>query len=151
MFLYVHRKDYVHKEAVAARNWESKWGFLKSEYTTVSTVRPIYIGTLHLTVPLCLYIIIMTALQLKNDMNKSRPPRGAPLPEATESPREAPLKLPPLSPRKQDTSRPFPMRDSQLVGWRSGDTSCALEVFGRWGRPKWSIVKQLKWPNDGVP
>lgn len=115
-------KDYVHKEAVAARNWESKWGFLKSEYTT-----------------------------LKNDMNKSRPPRGASLPEATESPREAPLKLPPLSPRKQDTSRPFPMRDSQLVGWRSGDTSCALEVFGRWARPKWSIVKQLKWPNDGVP
>lgn len=60
-----------------------------------------------------------------------------------------PLKLPPLTPQSQDTtSRPFPKITSHEIGWRK---DCTLEVFGRWGRPKHSIIHQLKWPNDAVP
>lgn len=58
-------------------------------------------------------------------------------------------KLPPLDPPPQDTTNPFPLVTSREIGWR-----CAreynLEVYGRWARPKHSILKQLKWPADAV-
>ncbi|XP_064399085.1 ciliary microtubule inner protein 1-like [Halichondria panicea] len=62
-----------------------------------------------------------------------------------------PLKLPRLQAPKQNTSNPFPMVSSREVGWRSGKRECRLEIYGRWGRPKYSIIKQLRWPNDAVP
>ncbi len=62
-----------------------------------------------------------------------------------------PLKLPRLQAPKQNTSNPFPVVSSRQVGWRSGKRECRLEVYGRWGRPKYSIIKQLHWPNDAVP
>ncbi len=62
-----------------------------------------------------------------------------------------PLKLPRLQAPKQNTSNPFPVLSSGEVGWRSGKRECRLEVYGRWGRPKYSIIKQLRWPNDAVP
>lgn len=61
---------------------------------------------------------------------------------------EPPLKLPPLKAPKQDTRNPFPMVTSKEIGWQSEHK---LEVYGRWGRPKYSIEKQLKWPFDSIP
>jgi len=60
------------------------------------------------------------------------------------------LKLPPLKAPKQDTKNPFPIVTSREVGWRSGKLEYKLEVYGRWGRPKYSIEKQLKWPFDSI-
>ena len=59
-------------------------------------------------------------------------------------------KLPPLDPPPQDTTNPFPVVTSREIGWRSA-REYNLEVFGRWARPKHSILKQFKWPVDGVP
>ena len=60
------------------------------------------------------------------------------------------LKLPPLEAPPQDTSNPFPLVTSREIGWRAG-RKYNLEVYGRWGKPKYSIINQLKWPNDAVP
>lgn len=60
------------------------------------------------------------------------------------------LKLPPLVAPPQDTSNPFPLVTSRDIGWRSA-RKYNLEVFGRWARPKYSILNQLKWPRDAVP
>ena len=60
------------------------------------------------------------------------------------------LKLPTLQAPPQDTSNPFPSVTSREVGWRSA-RKYNLEVYGRWGRPRYSIIKQLKWPVDAVP
>ena len=64
---------------------------------------------------------------------------------------DTPLKLPPLKPPKQDTSNPFPVVTSQEIGWRSSRPDCKLEIYGRWGRPKYTITKTFEWPNDAVP
>ena len=64
---------------------------------------------------------------------------------------KATVRLPPLTPPKQDITHTFPCVTSREVGWRSSRPECKLEVYGRWGRPKYSIYKQLKWPSDGVP
>ena len=80
-------------------------------------------------------------LQLRTDIAQIREKR-----RLTDS--EPPLKLPPLKPPKQDTRNPFPMVTSREIGWRSEHK---LEVYGRWGRPKYSIEKQLKWPFDSIP
>lgn len=80
-------------------------------------------------------------LQLRTDIAQIREKR-----QLTDS--EPPLKLPPLKPPKQDTRNPFPMVTSREIGWRSEHK---LEVYGRWGRPKYSIEKQLKWPFDSIP
>lgn len=81
-------------------------------------------------------------LQLRTDIAQIREKRR---PIDSEPP---PLKLPPLKPPKQDTRNPFPMVTSREIGWRSEQK---LEVYGRWGRPKYSIEKQLKWPFDSIP
>ena len=60
------------------------------------------------------------------------------------------LKLPPLEAPPQDTTNPFPLVTSRQIGWRA-DRKYNLEVYGRWGKPKYSIINQLKWPNDAVP
>lgn len=60
------------------------------------------------------------------------------------------LKLPPLEAPPQDTTNPFPLVTSREIGWRAG-RKYNLEVYGRWGKPKYSIINQLKWPNDAVP
>lgn len=76
-------------------------------------------------------------VQLNKDLTKIR--------------RSKPLKLPLLPTPVQDTSNPFPMVTSKEVGWRSGRKEHGLEKYGRWGRPRYSIIKQLRWPNDAVP
>ena len=81
-------------------------------------------------------------LQLRTDIAQIREKR-----QLTDG-SEPPLKLPPLKPPKQDTRNPFPMVTSREIGWRSEHK---LEVYGRWGRPKYSIEKQLKWPFDSIP
>lgn len=60
------------------------------------------------------------------------------------------LKLPPLEAPPQDTANPFPLVTSREIGWRA-ERKYNLEVYGRWGKPKYSIINQLKWPNDAVP
>ena len=89
-----------------------------------------------------LVIPLPFTLQIKRDVTriKQRSPN-----------KSSPLKLPPLKAPKQDTSNPFPMLTSKEIGWRSGRRECSLEVYGRWGRPKYSIINQLRWPNDAVP
>ncbi|KAL5467612.1 hypothetical protein EMCRGX_G031870 [Ephydatia muelleri] len=61
------------------------------------------------------------------------------------------VRLPPLTPPKQEAAHPFPCVTSREVGWLSSRPDRKLEVFGRWGRPRYSIYKQLKWPSDAVP
>ena len=58
-----------------------------------------------------------------------------------------PLKLPKLKAPPQDSSKPFPLVTSGEIGWRSGK----MEIYGRESRPRFSIVNQLRWPNDAVP
>ena len=36
------------------------------------------------------------------------------------------------------------------VGWLSVHRERQLEVYGRWGRPKVSILHHLNWPHDAV-
>jgi len=96
-----------------------------------------------------LYILVIIRLircfcppQLNRDVGTVR--RKKP---SAESPA---LKLPSLVAPEQDTSNPFPILTSREVGWRSRREH-SLEFYGRHGRPKYSIVKQLRWPNDAVP
>lgn len=59
-----------------------------------------------------------------------------------------PLNLPKLKAPPQDTtSKPFPKVTSGEIGWKTG----RMEIYGRESRPRFSIINQLKWPNDAVP
>jgi len=48
------------------------------------------------------------------------------------------------------STRPVPRTTSGEIGWLSTDTLLQLEKYGRYGRPKGSIVKQLNWPYEAV-
>ena len=89
-----------------------------------------------------------SAPKLTEDVDKpeSKEQTDHPTAAATEND----LKLPPLDAPHQDTSNPFPLVTSREIGWRAGK-KYNLEVYGRWGKPKYSIINQLKWPNDAVP
>ena len=92
-------------------------------------------------------------LQLQKDVYEVRAKynrHSSPVKEEKAEDAKAGIKLPPLEPPPQNTSNPFPMVMSREIGWRSG-RKYNLEVFGRWGKPKHSILNQLKWPVDAVP
>lgn len=62
--------------------------------------------------------------------------------------KDPPLKLPKIDPTfgTKVSKVPFvPLKTSQEVGWRSGRPEHKLEVYGRWGRPKKSILKHFNW------
>jgi hypothetical protein len=119
------RKDHVRHEYTAMKKWPETWGFLKDEYKqlnqTIDTERSRWIP--------------------------SSPDHS---PTASEGEEDS-LHLPPLQPPKQDHSNPFPRTTSKEIGWRSSRKEHGLELYGRWGRGKGSILKHLKWPNDAVP
>ncbi|CAI8034722.1 hypothetical protein GBAR_LOCUS19519 [Geodia barretti] len=81
--------------------------------------------------------------QLREDLGKS----CAPVSTTT---RSCALHLPPLPCPPQTTQLAFPKTTSREIGWRSGDKAYSLEVYGRWGRPKVSILHHLNWPHDAV-
>jgi hypothetical protein len=118
-------KDHVRHEYTAMKKWPETWGFLKDEYKqlnqTIDTERSRWIP--------------------------SSPDHS---PTASEGEEDS-LHLPPLQPPKQDHSNPFPRTTSKEIGWRSSRKEHGLELYGRWGRGKGSILKHLKWPNDAVP
>lgn len=60
------------------------------------------------------------------------------------------FKLPPITdPNQKVSTVPFtPVKTSQEIGWRNGQN---LERFGRFGRPKGSIIKHFNWPLDALP
>ena len=70
---------------------------------------------------------------------------------------EEPLKLPPLAPnvlQQQKASKipfPYPLTTSQEIGWRSARPECKLERFGKWARPKKSILKHFNWTVYACP
>ena len=67
------------------------------------------------------------------------------------------LKLPPLSPIVLQTQKvskapfPLPLTTSREIGWRSSRPECNLERFGKWARPKKSILKHFNWTIYACP
>ena len=59
--------------------------------------------------------------------------------------------------RKEPVGAPnhrFPKTTSAEIGWRSGDPSCQLEIYGRYfhekARGKRDFTKSLGWPELGI-
>ncbi|XP_033117601.1 uncharacterized protein C20orf85-like [Anneissia japonica] len=67
----------------------------------------------------------------------------------------AALILPPITPisryiKVYPSPMPFPRTTSSEVGWRSSCPEHSLEKYGGNARPKGGLVKQLKWPPEGI-
>nr|CAB3226778.1 uncharacterized protein C20orf85-like [Phallusia mammillata] len=64
------------------------------------------------------------------------------------------LRLPPITPIekyiKVGNSPPYPKTTTGLVGWRSTKSDCRLEIYGAYAKGKGGLVKQLKWPQEGI-
>ncbi|XP_035678397.1 uncharacterized protein C20orf85-like [Branchiostoma floridae] len=64
------------------------------------------------------------------------------------------LRLPPITPIekyiKVDKSPPLPRSSAGYIGWRSGDKLYNLERYGGYARGKGGLIRQLKWPDEGV-
>jgi len=45
--------------------------------------------------------------------------------------------------------RPIPLTTNRLIGWRTADTSCTLEKYGKYARGQESLHKKFKWPVEG--
>jgi hypothetical protein len=67
--------------------------------------------------------------------------------KATRQGKAPALKLPPVSTGSARVSNvPFvPQTTTQEIGWRSTRRDCNLEIYGRWGRPKRSILNHFNW------
>ena len=64
------------------------------------------------------------------------------------------LRLPPITPIenyiKIGKSPQYPATTTGLVGWRSTKPDCKLEIYGSYAKGKGGLVKQLKWPQEGI-
>jgi hypothetical protein len=49
-----------------------------------------------------------------------------------------------------EKTKPVPSTTSRQIGWRSTDETLKLEKFGRYTRPKLSILRSLNWPPEAV-
>jgi len=48
------------------------------------------------------------------------------------------------------STRDVPKTTSDMIGWRSTDKKLALEKYGKYAKGKGGLIKQLKWPAEGV-
>ncbi|PAA64449.1 hypothetical protein BOX15_Mlig032137g1, partial [Macrostomum lignano] len=114
-------KDHCTKEASSAKHWHKDWGFMAQSYEEV----------------------IKDELPTLRD--SSRPKAELP----------AHMQVPPVTPlrnylRVDPSPKPPPRTTSQEIGWRSGQRSLALDKYGRDGRPRGSLIGQLKWPAEAI-
>eukprot|EP00118_Oscarella_pearsei_P028550 m.2459 g.2459 ORF g.2459 m.2459 type:complete len:137 (+) comp8665_c0_seq1:2302-2712(+) len=116
-------KDHVHHELFCGGIWPEKWGFLSNEYIKLSD-----------------------KISGLRETNRSG--------DATKS-LSSGVKLPLILPSSRSTglkkkSRPFPVKTSAEIGWKSTDPDFLLEKFGKYTRGKLSIEKLLCWPPEGI-
>lgn len=87
------------------------------------------------------------ALQLvKGDFPESNRSKKAP---------PTPLQLPPVTPLAERvtvhaSTRDVPRTTSDMIGWRSGESSLKLERYGSYARGKGGLIRQLNWPLEAI-
>ncbi|XP_011403227.1 PREDICTED: uncharacterized protein C20orf85-like [Amphimedon queenslandica] len=149
-------KDYVHHEEKATKAWKSTWGFLCDDYKKMREE---------------IFKVRQRREEKEGDDEEVEQDDEEPVEEEEEEVEEEMddqervdsdddgelLKLPPLSPAVLQTQKvskvpfPLPLTTSREIGWRSSRPECNLERFGKWARPKKSILKHFNWTIYACP
>lgn len=118
-------KGHVNKELRTTREFPDKWGFVTEHYK-----------------------------KLDKDVKEACAKTGEEI-EATKAkvPQDCIVRLP--TPRETDItvvkSPKRPLSDGKMIGWRSGQKDCNLEIYGEYARRNGSLYTQLGWPIEGCP
>eukprot|EP00058_Branchiostoma_floridae_P008648 XP_002594136.1 hypothetical protein BRAFLDRAFT_68422 [Branchiostoma floridae] len=147
-------KARIAQEHRAYKKWPMDWGFMATDYKDLvkDEIRPLdrpkleMPETLRLPLSLPSRIAVVFLFNLVKDEIR---PLDRPKLEMPET-----LRLPPITPIekyiKVDKSPPLPRSSAGYIGWRSGDKLYNLERYGGYARGKGGLIRQLKWPDEGV-